>query len=53
MLFRYWKAVPEWAEDIPGVWKNKRSAGYSVPLNADTLLGREFPFPENDIASRI
>ena len=38
-LFSWAESVPEWAEDLPGVWKNKRNSGYRVPHNVCSLLG--------------
>ena len=37
-LFSWAQAVPGWAEDIPGVWKNKNNRGYRVPNNLHGLL---------------
>jgi len=38
-LFSWAESVPEWAETLPGVWKNKRNNGYRVPHNMCGLLG--------------
>ena len=38
-LFAWADSVPEWAVDLPGVWKNKKNSGYRVPHNACGLLG--------------
>ena len=38
-LFSWAESVPEWAVDLPGVWKNKRNNGYRVPHNVAPLLG--------------
>tara|TARA_R100001594_G_scaffold20414_3_gene39393 strand:+ start:8649 stop:10268 length:1620 start_codon:yes stop_codon:yes gene_type:complete len=43
--FVFAKSVPEGGEEIPGVWKNKNSPGYRVPLNAHSVLDFETPYP--------
>ena len=37
-LFSWADSVPVWAEDLPGVWKNKKNNGYRVPHNACGIL---------------
>ena len=38
-LFIHAMALPEYAEEIPGVWRNRNSPGGRIPLNALTTLG--------------
>ena len=38
-LFSWAESVPPWAEELPGVWKNKRNSGYRVPHNVCGMLG--------------
>jgi len=44
--FIFTSVVPEGADDLPGVWKNKNSSGYRVPLNAHSVLGYSTSEPE-------
>ena len=37
-LFAWADTVPPWAEDLPGVWKNKKNNGYRVPHNLCGML---------------
>tara|TARA_R110000824_G_scaffold82838_4_gene207708 strand:+ start:5593 stop:7248 length:1656 start_codon:yes stop_codon:yes gene_type:complete len=39
--FVFTRQLPPEAEDIPGVWKNKKGSGYRVPWNAHGVLGME------------
>jgi SWI/SNF-related matrix-associated actin-dependent regulator 1 of chromatin subfamily A len=41
--FIFCGSVPEEAEEIPGVWRNKNSVGFRVPLNAHSVLGWQTP----------
>ena len=52
--FSFWNDVPEWAEEIPGVWKNKKSSGYRVPHNTYDLLDSSLSVePEDQVWNRI
>tara|TARA_R110000824_G_scaffold3120_3_gene14402 strand:+ start:5611 stop:7203 length:1593 start_codon:yes stop_codon:yes gene_type:complete len=38
-LFIHAMALPEYADEIPGVWRNRKGSGGRIPLNALTILG--------------
>ncbi|QDP58832.1 MAG: hypothetical protein Unbinned80contig1000_41 [Prokaryotic dsDNA virus sp.] len=42
-MFRRMYSVPHFLEDIPGVWKNKRSHGFRVPINCLPLIDKPLP----------
>jgi SWI/SNF-related matrix-associated actin-dependent regulator 1 of chromatin subfamily A len=43
--FIFSRAVPAEMEELPGVWKNKNSSGYRIPMNAQSVLGYNSPDP--------